>query len=370
MTAVKEKVKKALIDLVGRKDATVFQDPKKFAQAMIQICGQNFAEVNALTEGLLARIPWELRKNSDGKVSKSEIQQLSGSLQNKRNLQPDLAFWAVITWAEALGLSTVDSKSSPEFSNTKVSATEPQQSSPTIEAPIGIEFSFDDRGLVQVSQAWGQKENPAGSPQALAGWVKPFEKSDSQFNFVSTEGSIGASNETLASEAPSQEKVNAGVPIPPNSTVVPGKKTATNTPEGRTLGPLPIPPTPKNAQEQYNLALDHLKGKVGRTNVSEALKLLKLASNQNFLPAIYKIGEIHLKGLTGREDIQEAVKWFQMAAEKGYGEAQVQLGSLYQIGIGVEMSVEKAVKWLKKAVEQGNAEAKDLLAQINQPGEE
>lgn len=95
-----------------------------------------------------------------------------------------------------------------------------------------------------------------------------------------------------------------------------------------------------------------------REDMKEATRLLRLAADQNYLPAQVRLGEL----MKGAEDFEEAFGWFLSAAFQGDAEGQYNVGMMYALGEGTNKSPEKALYWTKKAGEQNNLAAVKLLA--------
>ena len=87
----------------------------------------------------------------------------------------------------------------------------------------------------------------------------------------------------------------------------------------------------------------------------DAYQYYKLAAEENFIDAQYKLGYYLYNGLGVDKDCTEAIKWYIKAAEQGHATAQNELGDCYYNGIGVDQNYEEAVVWYKKAAQQGVA---------------
>ena len=67
-------------------------------------------------------------------------------------------------------------------------------------------------------------------------------------------------------------------------------------------------------------------------DTSEALELLKEASEMGSVGAQFNLGLFYYQGAGGIEkNPEEAARWFSMAAENGDAEAQYQLGMMYYL---------------------------------------
>lgn len=57
------------------------------------------------------------------------------------------------------------------------------------------------------------------------------------------------------------------------------------------------------------------------------------------------------------EDYLEALRWYKLAADQGFASAQFKMGFMYNSGKGVKCNYPEAMRWLKLAAEQGDATA-------------
>jgi TPR repeat protein len=93
-------------------------------------------------------------------------------------------------------------------------------------------------------------------------------------------------------------------------------------------------------------------------DIKEATRFLKLAADQNYLPAQVRLGEF----MYGATEYDEAFGWFLTAAYQGDAAGQFNLGQMYVGGFGVDKNQAKALFWYKKAAEQSFLPAVRLLA--------
>jgi hypothetical protein len=130
------------------------------------------------------------------------------------------------------------------------------------------------------------------------------------------------------------------------------------------LGPVGPVPTPATPEAQYQLARDLLEG-VGRpVNLSEGVRLLRLAALHDHVPAWFTLGMVCLRGYGQKEDPAEAARWFRKSAETGNADAMVQLGILYQSGRGVPIDFLEARRWFAAAAQKGHPEAAARLKKL------
>ena len=71
----------------------------------------------------------------------------------------------------------------------------------------------------------------------------------------------------------------------------------------------------------------------------------------------------------GPQNHTEAVRWYRMAAEQGFAVAQFKLGEIYLDGLGVPQNHTEAVRWLRMAAEQGDTQAQFKLGYMYATGE-
>jgi TPR repeat protein len=143
-------------------------------------------------------------------------------------------------------------------------------------------------------------------------------------------------------------------------------------------------------QGQYMTGNMLMNGKGGRDDV-EAVKWMRMAAEQDYLPAfndlgrmlalgrgvekneakavelfryaaaydhplaLHNLGVSHDQGMGVPRDRAAAVQWFQKAADLGYVRSQASLGKMYMKGDGVEQNDEFAASYLRKAADQGDS---------------
>lgn len=414
MDTSRERILKVLCELVGRKDATVFQSPDIF-ERMLQKAGnlQQSAETGALRAGLQERIPWELQKGYAGLVSRSLINSLAAGIGRKHPVNPALAAWAVEAWAISLGLK-VEAEVAPD-SVAEVSQPAAQSAAtPTLSAETmrlfeknraGLIFGTDASGVIKVFSAWWRPLPETDCAGLAATPVKSEKTSESAFfaaaprkrppavkpaGAATAQAFSAAASQSVQSPQAAAQPVKASVPQ--NSAHgAASAKTATQQPAAQAKLPVSqprparpaarpavpaapaVPPKPAapvvltgSAEELVAQAKTLLPGYGTRVDVPLALQMLQQAAKLGSIVARRMIGEIYHKGLGVKQDFATAANWFRLAADAGDMHAQFYLGTLYQCGMGVEFSLEKANSWLQKAAAQGHKEAKTLLNEILQ----
>ncbi|GAB4268378.1 MAG: hypothetical protein Kow0029_03720 [Candidatus Rifleibacteriota bacterium] len=379
MSDARNAIRKALLALIARRDASVFKDADIFENTLKSAGNwQDMPEITALKAGLIERLPWELQKDSNGTVSAITITKLVRQIMQKHGLNQDVASWAVETWAVSLGLKPEMPKQTTNPSMNAKPATlsvATQQAEPvqftepdTGSARLGVIFGTDESGIIRVYKSWfdsaPQHEaakyvaakvaiEPRASIPLFTAAPKKKQKAPVTTQKIPT---ANTSNDPNAKKTVKQTKADQI------------NKTAVN--HGRQTASAPKPAnfdvndtSPEALLARATLLLP---GGGGKVDVKEALGLLKLAVKKGSLEARRKFGEIYLKGIGVKENLPNAANWFKSAAELGDVESQYQLGSLYQCGIGVSYNLEMAQLWLQRAAENGHEGAKELLKQILQ----
>jgi hypothetical protein len=402
MSDSREKIRNALLELVARRDATVFQNADVFEEKLKSIGNwRELPEISALKAGLLERFPWELQKDAGGMVTPRTAENLAHNLVKKHSLTEDVAFWAVETWALSLGLK-VDLPSRPAESTqaktpqaiekpvaeeTKTAQfvapkVEPQKAQPNIAEPdtssarLGVIFGTDESGLIRVYKSWFGEASREESNKIVATTIK-IEPKTSQPLFtaapkartktppaktIAKSPAKGDNWQSTAKNSPEMIKTEKNKATDPSVAPTQIKKAPVPEP---TPAPKSVTP-PEPGADLLARAINHLPGGKARTDVREALNLLQQAVKKGSLAARRKFGEIYLKGIGVKTNLPNAASWYKTAAERGDAESQFQLGSLYQCGVGVECNLEIAQAWLQRAAEQGHPGAKELLNQILQ----
>lgn len=113
------------------------------------------------------------------------------------------------------------------------------------------------------------------------------------------------------------------------------------------------------------------KGKDGLAQDDrEAVRLYRLAADQDFAPAMAGLGAMYNMGRGGlAHNDQAAVRLYRPAAEHGNARAQNNLGAMYQSGRGgLAQDDREAVRLYRLAADQGNAQAQNNLGFMYESG--
>jgi len=403
MSAARESIKKGLMTLIGRKDASVFQSLDNFIREINKLGEwQNLPEIPALAAGLAERLPWELQKDGSGMVSGRAVINLSSALVKKHGLTDDLAIWAVETWALSLGLklespaaraqaptkpipaATTTPSAKAQAATTTISAAPPAYAQLMAKSRFGLIFGQNEAGAVHVFASWFREESPQNSAGLAASPIKievqadrplfsappPRRKTVRAEKGIKDDEKAESPAATVDPAAPALKKTipaqKQPAPAQPKPAVRPAAKSAVPAAPAR---PISAPAASGkvyygSAESLYNQAVQLLPGHTGKPDVPEALAILNQAAKQGSIPARRAIGIVYLKGIGIKQDFATAANWLRLAAEGGDAEAQYHLGSLYQCGMGVEFSLEKAQNLLQRAAQQGHKEAQVLLKEI------
>lgn len=392
MTAARDSIKKGLMALIARKDASVFQNLENFTREINKLGSwQNMPEIPALAAGLAERFPWELQKDGSGLVTGRALINLAESLVKKHNITDKLAVWAVEAWAHALGLKLENptaSMAEPAKSATAnaviSNTTAPGYAGLMKNSRLGLIFGQDETGAIRVFASWFREEAAQQSAGLAATMVKiettvdrplfsapPAKRKVPASKTVATEKSASVAEQSVSAIDPSAPALKKE--IQPQKPVAkrPAPATKPVTKPSTASRPVTVPVASNkvyygSADSLYNQAVLLLPGNTGRPNVPEALAILNQAAKQGSLDARRAIGLVYLKGVGIQQDLKTAANWLGLAAEGGDAEAQFHLGSLYQCGMGVEFSLEKAKRLLQRAATQGHKEAQVLLNEILQ----
>lgn len=118
----------------------------------------------------------------------------------------------------------------------------------------------------------------------------------------------------------------------------------------------------------YRLGFLYLDGRGVPTNHQKAAEFFFRAAALDHAKSKYQIGEMYRTGNGLDKSAPEALKWFSQAAEDNYPPAQESLGYMYLEGDGVDISRKErrriAAYWFCRAATQGNGQAKMRLREV------
>ena len=120
---------------------------------------------------------------------------------------------------------------------------------------------------------------------------------------------------------------------------------------------------------QLNLGKCYLTTDSGvEQDFDEALRLIRAAAEQGYVPAYYELGLRYSYGEGVERDDAAAVDWFSKAAEGGFSPGEYSLGVCHLHGKGTDLDVERGVQLLRSSADKGFVAAMCVLAQLYEEG--
>ena len=116
-----------------------------------------------------------------------------------------------------------------------------------------------------------------------------------------------------------------------------------------------------NPKALINLAGMYHAGSGVAKDVKEAARLYRLAVDQGIADAMVNLGAIFIQGDGVPSDLEEGIRLYNLAAQQESSEAQMRLGNMYEHGLGVRQDAIEAVRWYNLAIQQGNPSAQYCL---------
>lgn len=124
-----------------------------------------------------------------------------------------------------------------------------------------------------------------------------------------------------------------------------------------------------DAKAAYDLAYVYENGLAGiEKNMTEAIRLYRLAAEGNYAPAQNYLGFCFYRGDGVDNNPDEALKWIQRAADSGDPKSFNNLGWLLLEGKGIVHDAQKAAYWFSRAAEEGVITAQCQLADLYKIG--
>ncbi|MBL4871085.1 MAG: SEL1-like repeat protein [Robiginitomaculum sp.] len=105
---------------------------------------------------------------------------------------------------------------------------------------------------------------------------------------------------------------------------------------------------------QYRLGKLYEAGVGVKADPATAMGLLAKAANGGNRIAMHDLGHYYATGITGISDMNQAMNWFREAAGRGVLDSQFNLGVLYQGGNGVDKNISESYIWYAIAGKQGD----------------
>ncbi len=118
-----------------------------------------------------------------------------------------------------------------------------------------------------------------------------------------------------------------------------------------------------NPEAKLMLSLTYRAGKDVPKNVTESVRLMKSAAEQDFGPGQALMGMLYQLGFGVPQNYGEAVRWFKLSAARGCAEAWSYLSHMHQDGKGTPKNYIKAHMWanLKAAKDSFRTDERDWL---------
>lgn len=105
-----------------------------------------------------------------------------------------------------------------------------------------------------------------------------------------------------------------------------------------------------DAQSQHGLGLMCLKGHGVKENVKFAMELFKASADQDYAPALVKMGQLYLDQ-GGQDDVRIANNYFELAGRHGSIEALYYLAEMIHHGVGREKLCGQSLSYYKAVAE-------------------
>ena len=122
-------------------------------------------------------------------------------------------------------------------------------------------------------------------------------------------------------------------------------------------------------QHQLRAAFYFYDGIMIPKNLERYFTLVSEAAKNNYVRAIFELGDAYYYGDGTNKDDKKAFENWQKAADLKYGKAYYSIGEAYASGIGVPQDYEKAKEWLEKSIETNDdGDSYHLLAYMYNKG--
>lgn len=114
---------------------------------------------------------------------------------------------------------------------------------------------------------------------------------------------------------------------------------------------------PSDAHGQYKLGYQYVTGERRPKDMTEGIKWIERAADQNFPEALFHLGAMYHHGQGMPQDYSKAAQYYLVAAEGGHSKAQNNLAGLYAEGLGVLGDLSQALNWFQMASNNGHPTA-------------
>lgn len=127
----------------------------------------------------------------------------------------------------------------------------------------------------------------------------------------------------------------------------------------------PVDAEPSDPWTQNNLGDLYYDGRGGfSVDYQQAAQWYRKAAEQGSIAGQCNLGFMYANGYGVTKDYQQAVYWYRKAAEQGSTDGQNNLGVMYENGYGVTKDSQQAELWYRKAIEQGHYGAQESLKRL------
>lgn len=378
----------ALQLLVNKNDPALFENPDTFEKNLIGNGASQSAELSALKQSLIFRLPWEVRKHGSS-LTNAVVSEMSNSFSAKSKVNLELATWVVNTWIAVLNLKKIDDKpAETPISKAVNTITDKVKSltstpSPTSKSPVpvtnatkpivnpisgqgiepvafdkikgrfGIVFGEDSSGDVKVFNTWynqvsdDESASMAVTPVKLeVAPVKPFKTAPKK------KKESFSRNKSNSEVKKSEDKKNTSASAPILSKETDSSSTNIVNKQAE------YKPTAME-QQAYNLLSK------GAVFANQALKILAPIAVGGSVFACRKMGEVYYKGYGVMQNFEAAHAWLKLSAAKEDAESLFLMGTMYQLGLGVQKDIPTAKQYFERAAKQGHSKAAESLKMLN-----
>ncbi|MFI3220880.1 MAG: tetratricopeptide repeat protein [Methylococcales bacterium] len=288
----------------------IMTDPKRCRGLLNDLAAQYRLENNLLMMALEQDIAEQLLTPSSFMTIELQLERLAQSLRDAIGVEEELAYWAVESWALALGV---------------------------IQYPI-------PRAVQSKAEAL-----PVLSPFSVKNTKKTRQLS---FVVFFTAWMVTALFIVMIFDLSSKSTHKKDVSKPPavNQSAL---ELSTNSPD-ESIYDQKDGWTANNLGDAYYYGHDYQK----------AVEWYRKAAEQGYAAGQCNLGFMYTHGYGVPKDYQQAADWYRKAAEQGNADGQNNLALMYENGYGVAKDSQKAVEWYGKAVEQGHYGAQQALKSL------
>lgn len=293
--------------------SSVIDDPKRCKGLLNDLAPQQQLECNLLILALEQKVAQQLLKSAGLTPVELQIERLAQSLHDAVGIEDELAYWAVESWAMALGV---------------IAQPVPRQT---------IQLEYDVKP-------------PPDLPPSTKTLLKQNQRLSLIIFFMVwlTVGILVTGTVVFLLKT----KPDVKTPVA-NQTIVEPQK-----PEYPRI--YPIEAEHRDAWTENSIGDSYYYAK----NYPKAAEWYLKSAQQGDALAQCNIAFMYFNGYGVAKDYQKAAQWYTKAAEQGDADGQNNLAIMYEYGYGVPRDRQKAVEWYSKAVEQGHYGAQQTLKKL------